>query len=65
VANFVKDDFYTSDAKAGIWGNIVSYTWNHRDDETYIFNPDGSYVKVDIKPIQTKATLSIGGRTIC
>jgi len=65
VSQFVKDDFYTSDAKAGIWGNIVSYTWNHRDGETYIFDTDGSYKKVAIKPTQTKATLSIGGRTIC
>lgn len=65
VASFVKDDFYTSDAKAGIWGEIVSYTWHHRDDETYHFDIDGSYEKVDEKPIQTKATLSINGKTIC
>jgi len=65
VAQFVKDDFYTSDAKAGIWGKIISYTWYHRDAKTYIFNTDGSYEKVDEIPTQTKATLSIGGRTIC
>lgn len=47
LANFVKEDFYTSDGKAGVCGNIVSYTWHHRDDETYIFRIDGSYEKVD------------------
>ena len=65
VSQFVKDDFYTSEAKAGIWGSIVSYTWNHRDEETYSFHTDGSYEKIDIKPEQVKATLSIKGRTIC
>jgi len=65
VANFVKDDFYTSNGKAGIWGNIVSYTWHHSDEETYIFNTDGSYEKIDTKPIEIKATLSIKGKTIC
>jgi hypothetical protein len=65
VSQFVKDDFYTSDAKAGVWGKIVSYIWNHRDEETYIFHTDGSYEKIDIKPPQVKATLSVKGRTIC
>ena len=65
VALFVRDDFYTSDAKIGIWGNIVSYTWHHRDDETYHFNIDGSYKKIDNTPIEQKATLSINGKIIC
>ena len=65
VANFVKEDFYTSDGKAGIWGNIVSYTWHHKDDETYIFHTDGSYEKVDKKPTELKATLTIKGTEIC
>ena len=65
VSQFVKDDFYTSSGTAGIWGKISSYIWHHRDAESYLFHTDGSWDKLEVLSEDTKATLSIKGRSVC
>ncbi len=65
VSQFVKEDYFTCNGSIKLWGNIVSYNWHHIDGKVYIFDKNGNYKLNNNKVNESKATLSIKGKTIC
>ncbi len=63
ISDIVKQHFIETKGNIGIWGDIVSYVYHHRNGETYVFDKNG-LLRDDEKVIESKAVLSLNGKEI-
>ena len=63
ISDIIKEHYIESQGNIGIWGDVVSYIYNHIDGEAYIFDINGN--QIESEPVfESKAILTIQGKQL-